>query len=91
MYKHTEKNHCISCQFFNEHMYDETFMDHQCLWDDEEEVPAEQLLFCPECEGKIITDEDSDEDYCPCCGLVVRGPYKYTSGQLIDFPYGLRI
>ena len=91
MLKHTEPYHCISCMFFDEHIYDQTFIEHECLWCDEEEVPAEQLLFCPECEGEILTDEDSDEEYCRDCGLVVRGPYPYTAGVQIDYPYGLRI
>ena len=30
-------------------------------------------------------------DYCPDCGLIVSGPYPYTAGRPIIYPYGLRI
>lgn len=91
MYKHTKINHCISCAFFYDHVYDETFMNHECLWYDEEDVPEEQLNNCPECGEQLDYDEDHDEDYCPGCGLIVRGPYQYTAGVQLDYPYGLRI
>ena len=91
MFKHTAKHHSISCQFFDEHIYDKIFLEHECLWDEEEDVQAEQLLFCPECEGRIKTDEDSGEEYCPECGLIVSGPYPYVAGEKISYPYGLRI
>ena len=58
---------------------------------DEEDVPEEQLLVCPECGCDLDYDEDHDEDYCPDCGLIVSGPYPYTAGRPIIYPYGLRI
>lgn len=88
--KHTRKYHCISCDFFDEHMYDNVFLNHECQYDDED-VPEEQLLVCPECGEQLDHDEDYDEDYCPTCGLVVSGPYPYTAGEPVDYPYGLRI
>lgn len=91
MFKHTAAHHCISCMFFDEHIYDKVFLEHECLWSDEEDVQAEQLLLCPECGESIISDEDSGEDYCPGCGLVVSGPYPYTAGVPVDYPYGTRI
>jgi predicted RNA-binding Zn-ribbon protein involved in translation (DUF1610 family) len=91
MFEHTKAYHCISCGFFNEHIYDQDFLVHECLWNDEEEVQAEQLNLCPECGDDIVTDEDSGEDYCPGCGLVVSGPYLYVAGERIDYPYGLKV
>lgn len=89
MYKHTGMNHCISCAFFDENGY--LHINHECLWYNEEDVPEEQLLVCPECGDELDHDEDYDEDYCPHCGLVVSGPYPYTAGERLDYPYGLRI
>ena len=91
MYKHTECFHCISCAFFHDHIYDDIFMNHDCLWYGEEDVPEEQLLVCPECGDDLHYDDDHDEDYCPSCGLVVRGPYDYTAGVQVVYPYGVRI
>jgi DNA-directed RNA polymerase subunit RPC12/RpoP len=88
--KHARKYHCISCSIFDEHMYDNVFMNHECQWYDEEDVPEEQLV-CPECGMELDHDENYDEDYCPHCGLVVSGPYPYTAGRPIVYPYGLRI
>lgn len=90
MYKHTVCSHCISCAFFYEHVYDEIFMEHECLWYDEDTVQEEQFT-CPECGSNLEHDEHHDNDYCPSCGLVVRGPYDYTAGLQVDYPYGLRI
>lgn len=89
MYKHTCRNHCISCAFFDEKGY--SISNHECLWNDEEDVPEEQLLVCPECGSDLDYDEDHDEDYCPGCGLIVSGPYPYTAGSPVIYPYGLRI
>lgn len=50
----------------------------------------ENIYRCPECRGNIITDIDSGEEYCTCCGLVTRTHYPYVAGQRVTLDYGLK-
>ena len=50
----------------------------------------ENIYRCPECRGNIITDIDSGEEYCTCCGLVTRTHYPYVAGQRLMLDYGLK-
>lgn len=87
--KRENEYHCISCPFFNKHIYDTIFLNHECTRTDDIEV--EQLQFCPECAEELIYDENSGEDYCPQCGLVCTGPIRYVAGKQIIYPYGIKL
>ena len=50
----------------------------------------EPLRKCPDCGGKITSNEWGEE-YCPKCGLITRNSYKYTAGIIYKLPYGLKI
>lgn len=85
-----EAYHCISCPVFDEHLYDEHFLEHDCTR--REDVPEEQYDICPECNNtQLHEDEYTGETICLACGLILEGPYPYTAGVALEYPYGIRL
>lgn len=91
--KPEERFHCISCEFFKDHVYDKLFLNHECYRYSEEDDSENQIDYehCPECGCQLINDENSGEDYCPGCGLITTGSYSYVAGVKINYPYGLQL
>lgn len=88
-------------QYYLDHINDEEIMS-ELAWDDPEFYQHVKRIYfiqqmqnhenihqCPECRGKIITDEWGEE-YCENCGLVTRTQIRYVAGHKIRLPYGLK-
>lgn len=88
-------------QYYLEHIHDKKIMA-ELAWDDPEffqhvhriyfiqQIQNHEPIYkCPECRGKVITDEWGEE-YCETCGLVTRTQFPYVAGHKIRLPYGLK-
>lgn len=84
-----EPYYCIACKVFKEHGYDDFFMTHTCMNIVMDDSQGDRT--CQECGTTLKEDEFTGETTCPKCGLVHSGPYPYTAGFRIDYPYGTRV
>ena len=55
-------------------------------------IPPPLRGSCPECfSDQVFWDPLRREFSCQDCGLVLSGPYEYSAGVQVDFPWGLVI
>ena len=80
---------CIKCEInFHNRGYKFIINPRHHCWFEEKTFLVEQLTICPECSTELEKDLDTDDDYCPKCGLITRSYSEYTAGQKVDLPYG---